>query len=469
MIVWSLAFRIAKRELDPLPVVHLNESDVPLFVKTQEKAVIFFGESFQPIKALKRTIEKYHYDVRFGFSPPTNESKGFCLTTPCASAFIGGRHIRSTVFDLHAIGFEFWVKTTFDGDTIVSGPEQLRRVLQIPGSTVLAFDMEKRPAVVPKDVQVFMANSDDMKLMGIPVKKGVYVFRTADRELLPITRWDYSLLKSPLAEFGVDDIREKEFLVAAFVDGESDRRDQATVRMMTKLAEQFGQMNISFGIFTEDLAEEMGYVTRLSQVCGPLVVVLNTSDLQGPRWVLTEAGVNERKISGKLQKIINGRLLPSPLSAKPTGPVQLGVPNTVTVKDYKEKVLDSNSVSVVFLVSSCRQTQQEFIALQNAAAVSFKKYGVQIFVFDQGIQDVLDGVPLFAEYPQILGYKGGKANKEPLLYQSDLSLMNFLEFMREITGGKADLSEAEILEFRRNLVKGSERKASRARSDDEEL
>lgn len=472
MIGGFLCFRVARREVPPLPVVFAGDGGVAETVGRERKAVVFYSDSFQPVKALKQTIERYNGDVRFVYSQPTEESRGFCLTTPCASAFVNGSHVRSTVFDVHPVGFEFWVRTTFGGDTLVEGPEHLRRVLQLPGPSVLAVDLEQRPPSVPREQQIFLVRSEDLRLMGVSAKKGLHVFRTADREFIHTPQWDPSALKSPLVDFGVDDIRKKQFLVGGFVDGGSGKQDQGMVQMMVRLENVFGGANMSFGIFTEDFAEEMGYMTRLSQICGPLIVVLNTSDLQGPRWTISgEDALSERKVAEKLSGIASKALRPEHLSLKPQGPARVGEVNVLTVDDFHEKIYWSEGISVVFMTTSCTETQKEFLALERAAARAYGKHGIQVFDFDQGVQDVVESIPLFSEYPQILGFRRGKGVREPLLYQADLSLMNFLDFVREVSGGEAELSEGEIRSFRDDLIretgKRGRKRGERRESGDE--
>lgn len=77
-----------------------------------------------------------------------------------------------------------------------------------------------------------------------------------------------------------------------------------------------------------------------------------------------------------------------------------------------------------------------------------------MFEFDQGKQDFLPGLPFFEDFPQIIGF--GKSKDNYFLYQSELSINSFLNFIDQVTNGTISLVGSQIQSFQQDLIKTTE-------------
>lgn len=142
--------------------------------------------------------------------------------------------------------------------------DELRELLDTPGSFVIAVDALARPSVIEPGITVFGVPSIFFAHFNMSVSAGVHVFRSSDRQLVRVTGAVKKYLQSPLVDASLVNTSEREFF-GGFLVGETEENGTA-VEVLTRLAQR--HKNAQFALLAGDtsvaIAERLGlgYVAR---------------------------------------------------------------------------------------------------------------------------------------------------------------------------------------------------------------
>jgi len=445
--LFSILLRVSRRERPPLNYTSITNEQISDWIKKHPNTVIFYSENAKVIKPLKITIDEHSDIASFALTPPNPGENQFCIGYPCAAAYLNGTHVRSTISDFSPLDFQFWISHTISEPHFdISSAEELRLLLNLPGFHLICVDMQHRPVWVPQEYVVFYSTRFQFSKLGLSVSKGLYVFRHSDRELIKLIKWDPSQFTSNLFDIGFDSILSRPFLAGSFIDHVSDEADKIKISVLKEVAKE---AHTRFGItfFAGHMAGHVSHIARISNICGPLFVVLNSTDFRGPHWGFTnmENIHNISFISGYLKNVLRG-MKPNKITSPPQNRMRKVGVNEVVGIDFREKVVYNPLSSIIIVTSSCADLPNEYPSVMNAASWVYSNKSISFFAFDQGRNENPEELTVFHSYPQILAYPAKNGERRFIPFEQELTLPNFAEFIKVNLAVSINETEAQLLQ-----------------------
>ena len=446
----------------------ISKSQINSWVAKNPNSVIVFADSPKILKPLKLAIDDNSEYVSFALCDPNPESNQYCISYPCASAYLKGKHIRSTISDFSPIDFQFWVSHTVSEPHFdVIHPEEIRRLMDLPGYVLFAVEMGARPNWVPKDHVLYHVTRNLLKPFQINAKPNtIYVYRNSDREFFELTSWNPLLFKSELFDIGVDNLLSTHFIGCAFVERASDETDKLKIDTMKKLSYKFSKYQIMFTTLSGSMSGHVSNAVHANNICGPLFLILQAKNITGDRWGLTEITeeYNDDVLMNFINKVLNNTK--KPIIAQDTrGMKRRAGVNELSALDYERRLYNKNHTNLVILTSACNGISAEFaVTLNNAASFYFDKK-VKFWAFDQGRNDQPNGLEIFSDYPKIIIYP--KYSSQYKVFEKTFTIPNLAKFINVTSGVSLHTEEKEelqkiVLEELRSYMKEYGQKQSMA-------
>ena len=432
-ISFASCARFTRKKEKQANYTQLSKTQVNTWIAKNPNCVIVYSDSYKTMKPLKQAIDDNSNFVSFALADPNPEDNDYCIAYPCASAYLNGRHIRTTVSDLSPIDFQFWVTHTLSEPHFdIVHPEELRRLVKLPGNHILAVDVDKRPRWVPKDQVLFHVTEKQMEKLNMIVHRGIYLFRSVDRELIEMNSWDTSLFSTALFEIGVSKLRTKEYLAMSLIDHYSDETDKMKFDAMRQFANEFGS-KVHFTAVADSSAGHMAQACKFTNICGPLFLVVKTSNITGEHWGITEPTyeTNVTLLRGFLQNVLNGKEEPLISEVIFNEKDEFGITH-ISAKSYESKVHSQETHSLVIIISSCTGISTDVLGIAKFGSHYYQDKGVKFYMFDEGHNDNLQGVVPFEKLPLFKLYK--KGSTEPVEFTKELTLPNLEKFILQNTG-----------------------------------
>ena len=406
---FASSIRIGRRDKTPLNYSDIGNSDAEQFAKNHQKTVIFYTNSNKTLKPLSHTLKDYENEVVFALHRQNPDENKYCVSFPCASAYLNGKHVRSTISAFSPIDFQFWVSHTLcEQHFEVYHPEELRQILLLPGNSIFCVDCGGKVKNIPNDKIVYYTSSAIATRLGWEPNPGLYFYRHADRRIFQIDRYEARYEQSKLVDIGFSNIKEKKFLAGFMIEHIDDDGDKNMVGIAQQLANDFSD---SFGltVFSDDLAGHISSIGGFSQICGPLFVVFNTSDFKGKRWGELDPNLVNSKthLSNLLGKILRGEETPGYLSSPMTENQNAAHLMDIVASNFEENVYSKEYATILLLYSTCSELDQSLLVGFDTMTQVFGNRTVKFFSMDQGRNDLPRGLPLYHAYPQIVGIKAG--------------------------------------------------------------
>lgn len=400
------------------------------------------------MKPLKFAIDDNSNFTTFALTEPNPETNEYCIAYPCASAYLNGRHIRSTITDFSPMSFQFWLTHSISEPHFDIGhAEEFRRLLELPGTHFIAIDVDKRPAWVPKDQVLFHVTPKIISKFAVPQKPGIYVFRHVDREFIKLESWDTAQFKSPLVDIGADKFRGAKYLAGSMITNEDDISDKIRLNLMVNLSKQY-QNKVAFTVFSSSLIAHMAQIANISHICGPLFLMVETANISAKRYGYASltAYESEPTLREYIDKVINGAMKPV-VAEEIRKDMRNGV-NELSNLDFADKVWNKDYHSMVILTSTCVGVPIEYSTVFNVGSQIYQNKTVKFWAFDQGRNDAPEGIQLYQEYPQILVFPA--KSKEYKVFEKAFTLPNLEKFINVNTG--VELSQTEKDNYQRDVL-----------------
>jgi len=428
----SSSVRFTRKQEKMVNYTSLSKTEVNTWIAKNPNCVVVYSDSPKTMKPLKMAIDDNSDFVSFALADPNPETNQYCIAYPCASAYLKGRHVRSTVSDFSPIDFQFWVTHTISEPHFdIVHPEELRRLLRLPGNHLLAVNVDKRPSWVPKDQVLFHVQKHHMKKFGLETDDGIYLYRAVDRQIFHIDSWDSSLFKTNLFELGVDNLQTKEYLAIALIDHFTEETDAEKFFVMNDAAEsEFGK-RVHFATAADSNAGHIAQASKFQSICGPTFVMLKTKNLTGEHWgIVFEESYNFSSIKGFIRDVLDGKQ--KPVIYEDTPKFNEDGVALLNALDYEERVFSNDHTSIVFIDSSCEAIDDTANVIMNIGQKYYHGKGVEFYHFDQGHNDNPSCLKPFENYPTIIAY--AKGSKEQKLFAKTMTLPNIEKFINQNSG-----------------------------------
>ena len=441
--------RYTRKKEKQVNCTHLLKTQVNTWIAQHPNCVVVYSDSEKIMKPLKQAVDDNSDFASFAISEPNPETNPYCVAYPCASAYLNGRHVRSTISDLSPIDFQFWVTHTLSEPHFdIVHPEELRRLLKLPGNHFFAINIDKRPNWIPKDQVLFHVSEQHMNALNLRVQTGIYLFRSVDREFLELRSWDTSLFKTELFEIGVDRLQSKPYLAMVMIEHGSTESDHNKFVLMKTLAQKPIGAKMHFTAIADSLAGHMAQACQFTHICGPLFLIVKTNNVTGGHWGITTDTFDPDPslLEEYAQKVATGN--EKALISEITPDKDQFAVIHLTALNFDENVMSNNHHSLVMITSSCVGLSFDGRAIMHNGVKYFQGKGLYLYQFDEGHNDNPHGQEPFESLPVFKLYK--KGSKEPIIFKKQLTLPNLLKFINQNTG--IVLSEDEKTCYQQDIL-----------------
>ena len=307
---WLALFLIKYRVTEPIGEIFytkkLDEADLSSFVKQKGVNIVVFADDLSKCAYMNFAVSKFS-DYEFGVaSESLGESFG-CTEYPCVRPFRSGKEIEKISIAPRTAGtFTLWCETLANPTMVaIKNAEYLRVVLDMPGSCVFGVDISKRPWKLDKDQAFYYAPKKVFADLGVSVEKGIYVYRQADRQLLPVTGDDImAMTKTTVADLKFLRREDRPF-VGGLVLSQDVNESEKEVALMQQLSAEF-EKDFYIGILPENWVDEAG----LRYIPGPMFVVFDNKAAQpkAKRYLLQKNAHDLESLRSFLSAVAKGEL-----------------------------------------------------------------------------------------------------------------------------------------------------------------
>lgn len=442
--------RITRKQQVSLNYTTVPKNQIATWIAKNPNCVVVYADSYKVMKPLRFAIEDNSNFTAFALTEPNPETNEYCIAYPCASAYLKGRHVRSTISDFSPMSFQFWVTHSISEPHFDIGhPEEFRRLLELPGNHFIAVDTDKRPSWVPKDQVLFHVSKKVISRFTIPQKPGIYVFRHIDREFIALESWDTTIFKSKLLDIGVDKFRSTKYIAGSIINNDDDYNDKLKLDLMKNMSDLY-QNKVAFTAYSSVFVAHIAQIANITNICGPLFLVVETSNISAKRYGLATYGQTESMDSLKeyLDKVISGQV--KPIVAEDIRTKERDGVNELSVLDYTDKLWNKDYNSLVIITSTCVGVPVEYSTVFNVGSQIYKEKNLKLWAFDQGRNDVPAGINIYNSYPQILVYPA-KSNQYKV-FEKAFTLPNLEKFINQNTG--ISLNETEKEKYQADVLIG---------------
>lgn len=288
MFAWLvlLLYRVQDPIGEVFYVEKIDPSNLPTFVKQKGVNIVVFSDDLSKCSYMNFAISKF-VDYDFGVAPESAGGEYGCKDYPCVKPFRSGKEIEKISVAPRTAGtFTLWCETLANPTLVtIKNAEYLRVVLEMPGSCVFGVDISKRPPKLDKDQAFYYAPKKVFADLGVDVEKGIYVYRQADRQLVPVHGEDImEMVQTNVTNLNFLQSHDRPFL-AGFIMGSDTNESELEMSLMQTLANEFLSA-FYIGIIPSTWVEQAG----LQYVPGSKFVVFDNDEAKAKtsRYILRD-------------------------------------------------------------------------------------------------------------------------------------------------------------------------------------
>ena len=425
-------------------------------LKLSQRSVVFFLENKSKIEFAEYGVKKFRDRIDF-FKAPSTDAAGYdCPIFPCVVPFQRGKVIETNIAPLQPASFAKWLENVLTpGYVNVSSHEQLSNYLENHQPMIFAVDAKGRPSNVPKGSAVYVVTSELFREFGVDVKKGVYIYRPADRELLSFK----GNVEKQLGEASIIDLNSINVSLTKYISGyavniNDDNASQVEIEILNKLAPKYKdatQMTLLYGKFGETYLKD----SELDGIPRPFFFTFISEDIGGGRWIINKPDkVHDiQYIEQFLNNIIAEKEEFTFISEdvpENKEPLKKAVGTT-----YEEIVSQKDKDIIVAFISSKDKKTLQIIPLLNETAKLLENTHVSIYTIDGSLNDFPESIPPLSEYPEIYYFRADD-KQNPIKFKGFKLFERFLTYIKENTSKELDIpsyNKEEIETNIRNAIK----------------
>jgi hypothetical protein len=175
-------------------------------------------------------------------------------------------------------------------------PDELREIFDTPGVYFIGVNVYDRPADIPSEYPFYSVPIGFFSYFDLKVVPGVYVYRSADRNLIKASRKPAIYLRSAIVDIALVDVTERPYFGGYFVD--ESRDFSAESAELQDLARR--HQNAFFSLFSGATADSLATRGGLLYLEVPLFVVFKSGSPETDHWVLKNASLIPEILSGNV-------------------------------------------------------------------------------------------------------------------------------------------------------------------------
>ena len=425
-----LSFRIKDPIGESANTPYLEGKSLVDKLKKSKKSVVFFIENSARLSYADFAIRKFKKDIDF-FRSSASEGQNYnCTEFPCAIAFEKGKTMPMNFGPYQPVQFLTWVESILTpGIMNVKTPELLRSLLEGMSPIIFGVDIKERPKDFPKEQQILSVSSDLFNFFNISVKKGIYYYRPADRELIDFKSVKKTEdLNTPITDMVTCSSENTTYFGGYFINTDNDETTKKEIEILKKVAPKF-KNSVSLAIFYGDSQSKILEKADIN-LDAPFFFILERSDIEGGRWVINDARLHD---AAAIEKFLTGIIDGTEEYSVISEPVEnyTGVAfKKVVGSNFEELVINNKEdVLIAFTAPWCHHCK-EFKPVLNEVAKLIENTNSRVYFIDATANDLPEAVPEINGYPTL--YYWPASNKsEPIQYNGERTVKAVLEFLSE--------------------------------------
>lgn len=412
---------------------NLDNASLTEFIGSKMPSVVVFEDRNYVIDFMNFGIKKFRNQIKFAKANLTYASEYKCVNNPCFVAFQDGKRILNYNGKTTDVDFTLWLNKVLTPHNykIDFSSEQLIEIFLNGEDFLVGVDVDKRPSNVPDDLDFYQLSSDMMKKLRLNVTKGNYLFRSADRKLIPLNNNYEEVKDSKLTNLVKGNLSSKKYLVGFITDESNTTKVDEEITILNELANKFD--NSCNFVFLNDI--QGGPITQralLQKANPPYFFVIDQEGDNKHRWVVQdiEEQSNYNYLESFLQRVINGEENFTLISAI--------LPNqdNVTFKQICSKNFDEitqkNDTDVLVVITTpwCSHCKKFKVVLEKAAEVLQSYESIKFYWIDGTLNDLPDTFPNYEGYPTMFLWPAGKKSKEQIItFNNERSVEGIIKFL----------------------------------------
>jgi thiol-disulfide isomerase/thioredoxin len=287
-----------------------------------------------------------------------------------------------------------------------------------------------------------------LTFFNLNLTKGVYVYRPADRELIPFTTFSEGI-DAHLSFLSEVNLSDRPFFGGFAINLTHDDTAAQQISILKQLQWKY-QNFVTFSAFYGPNAASYETAADLQGLTKPYFFILNASDLSGGRWLIYDDPArfqNVDELSKFVDSIIAGREDFS-LISEPIRPDDVSRPlKKLVAANFDKWVLDNpKDVLVGFIGPKGAYCKFLMPVLNETAALLKDVQTLDIAYIDGGLNDLPEYVPEIASYPTVYLWPSGNKTA-PVKYGGTRKVDKLIEFLTASVTNAFELPEFELSEI----------------------
>lgn len=399
-------------------------------LKKSKRSVVFFIENGARLTYADFAIRKFKKEIDFIRSSASDGENFNCTSYPCAVAFEKGKKMPMGFGPYQPVQFLTWTESVLTpGFMKIRTPELLRALFEEMSSFIIGVDISERPKDFSKEQQIVSVSSDLLKFFNISVKKGIYLYRPADRELIDIKHMKKaSDFESPISDMRTYLDENTTYFGGYFIDTKDDKATMEEIEILKKLAPKFKE-NVSLAIFYGDSQSKMLQKADIN-LKAPFFFVLEKSAIEDGRWVINDNRLHD---SEALEKFLTGIVDGTEDYSVISEPVEdyTGVAfKKVVAANFNELVIENKEDVLIALTAPWCHHCNHFKPVLNEVAKLIEKTNSRVYYIDATANDLPEAVPEIEGYPTLF-YWPASDKSQPIQYDGERTVKDVLKFLSE--------------------------------------
>jgi protein disulfide-isomerase A1 len=449
-----LGYRIKGRIGEMNNLILLFGKPLQDLIKKSAKCIVIFLEEDSDTDFLNFGIKKYKSEFVF-IRALSHEAEPYnCISLPCVVAFANGKRIETPPLVHRAAEFVFWLRDLATAPNVkVEVAEELRLLLSGSEVTVFGVDMDAKPRNAPPDLPFYLVNASTFGELNVTVEKGLYIWRPADRELIPFAKGWKDLLDAGIQV--ADNVRHsgKAFFAGFIVDNHSPNTT-TEISVLKRLHAIFNEQ-VAFSLVHGETADVYSALGQFESLEKPFFFVFNMSDWEGGRWVIYDDNDrihNPKALEDFLKSIINNKEPFSVVSEKLDLEVERHNVTRLVALNLESVVIGQTDKDVLLAVVGARCGFCPYLlhVLNEVAGLLKEIESLQIVSINGSRNDLPEWIGDVESYPVVRLWPAGQKDS-PVEYKGPRKVNKVIEFLVANAGKPFEVPEYNLTEVEERI------------------
>lgn len=424
------------------------------FLKSSKKAVVVFHDGNANLDFMEYGIASFHKNINFLRSTTEDGKAHNCTTNPCLKAFEKAKPIVTSPAPDTAAEFLLWLEEVMTPHRVsVKNVIHLQKLIDEKTPKVFAVDETSWPKHLPQNHTLYLCRSAIFEELGVTLKKGNYLYRPADRQIIELKKPYNELIQSSIVDPNIDSYLTKPFFAGYMINDETDKNSEMQIDILKILAGKLP--NITFGPIYGQVADSLQKSGKLAFIRKPYFVVFETSDLEAGRWVVTNNKdmYDVNHLEKFIKDIVSGAedytIISDDIQEYRVGNHY----RKLVTNNFYEKVIEENVTSVVAFVGTNCPTCVDLALSMGEVSKIVMNTSVKLYHFDVTTNDIPEYVPKVERLPMVFIWPQGKKEDAPAKLIGKRCVENIMKFIIRWTPEKLELPEYNATEIDNEIQK----------------